>query len=170
MKRLIIALALAAAGLQIQAAPRMRYDRWFNHYHDSVVYKTFMKSQGAAPDTTLDQALALIRRIHDYSGGLHQVVYLVGWQFDGHDSKYPDWSEVGPQCRSSLSDDPLTSLRLAMQEARKYNADLSLHVNMNDAYTNAPSWKTYEANDLFCRHKDGGIVREVLITELPLET
>ena len=159
MKRLIIALALAAAGPQIQAAPRMRYDRWFNHYHDSVVYKTFMKSKGAAPDTTLDQALALIRRIHDYSGGLHQVVYLVGWQFDGHDSKYPDWSEVGPQCRSSLSDDPLTSLRLAMQEARKYNADLSLHVNMNDAYTNAPSWKTYEANDLFCRHKDGGIVR-----------
>lgn len=159
MKRRILFFLMAAVGLEALAAAQMRFDRWFNRYHDAVVYKTYMKSKGHAPDTTLDQAIELVRRIHDYSGGLHQIVYLVGWQFDGHDSKYPDWSEVGEQCRSSLSDDPLTSLRRAMEKVQAYNADLSLHVNMNDAYTNAPSWQTYVANDLFCRQGDGAIVR-----------
>ncbi len=162
MKRLtvlLLVLGVSILTLDVVAAPKMRYDWWFNHYHDSVVYKIYMKSKGAQPATTIDDSLGIIKLIHDLSGGLHQIVYLVGWQFDGHDSKYPDWSGVGAHCASSLSPDPLTSLRKAMEAARAYNADLSLHVNMNDAYTNAPSWKTYVEKDLFCRHKDGGIVR-----------
>ncbi len=139
---------------------KIHYGKYFNHYHDSIVYKIFMKSKNEESVTTLDEALAIIKRIHDLSGGIHQIAYLVGWQFNGHDSKYPDWSEVGKHCASSLSSDPLESLRKAMKvAAQKYNTDLSLHVNMSDAYTNAPSWQIYKDKDVLCRDAKGELVK-----------
>ena len=137
-------------------AGKMRFDRFFNNYHESAVYKIYLKSKDERNvRTTLDQAMEFIRATHEFSGGLHQVVYLVGWQYDGHDSKFPAWDNVGEQCRSSFSQDPRASLRAMMREARKYNADVSLHINMDDAYTNSPLWSTYAENDLLCKGKDG---------------
>lgn len=141
-------------------AGKMQFDRFWNTYHDSAVYKIFIKQKGENHvRTTLDQAMDYIRAIHDYSGGMHQIVYLVGWQYDGHDSKFPSWGAVGEQCKSSFSKDPRTSLRKMMCEARKYNADVSLHINMNDAYTNSPLWNAYVENDLLCRGADGKLVK-----------
>lgn len=151
---------MLGVALGVHAEPKMRYDRWFNHYHDSIVYKIFLKHKTSADTvTTVEQAIEIAKRIHDYSGGIHQIAYLVGWNSDGHDSKYPDFLPVGDQCRSSLSDDPAESIRLAMKAVQKYNADMSLHICMNDAYTNAPSWQTYVDNDLICRNKDGSLLR-----------
>lgn len=160
MKRLILALVLGVAFTACaEKAPGMHYDRYFNHYTDSFVTKIFMKSKtqkGCA--TTMDQVRELIRNFHEMSGGLHQIIYLVGWQYDGHDSKYPSLDKVGDQCKSSLSDDPLTSLRMAMREAReKYNCDLSLHINLNDAHPDSPDWKLYNDKDLLCKDKNGNI-------------
>jgi len=160
MKRLILALVLGvASAASAEKAPGMHYDRYFNHYTDSFVTKIFMKSKtqkGCA--TTMDQVRELIRNFHEMSGGLHQIIYLVGWQYDGHDSKYPSLDKVGDQCKSSLSDDPLTSLRMAMREAReKYNCDLSLHINLNDAHPDSPDWKLYNDKDLLCKDKNGNI-------------
>lgn len=137
----------------------LHYDRYFNHYADSFVTKIFMKSKGTTKaTTTLDQCRELIRSTYELSGGMHQIIYLVGWQHDGHDSKYPDWGTVGAQCKSSLSDDPLTSLRMAMREAReRWNCDLSLHLNMNDAHPDSPLWQLYNEKDLLCRDKAGKI-------------
>ena len=144
-------------------AGTMKFDRFFNTYHDSAVYKIYIKDKKENHvRTTLDQAMDYIRAIHDYSGGMHQVVYLVGWQYAGHDSKYPSWGNVGDQCRSSFSKDPRESLRAMMREARKYNADVSLHINMNDAYASSPLWKVYVDNDLICRGKNAGDKREAL--------
>lgn len=137
-----------------------RYDRFFNNYHESAVYKIDLKWKTEARIlTTLDQAMDLVRLMHDLSGGLHQIVYLVGWNYDGHDSKFPAWDKVGDQCRSSYSDDPLTSLRTFMHEARKLNADVSFHINANDAYTNSPLWQTYLDLGLLCRNADGSPVK-----------
>lgn len=100
--------------------------------------------------TTVDQSLDIIRYTHDISDGLHQILYLVGWQHEGHDSKYPDLSTVGPHMASSLSPDSAASLRAAMRLAKaKYNCDLSLHINMTDAYPDSPLWKVYEEKRLF---------------------
>ena len=144
-------------------AGAMKFDRFWNTYHDSAVYKIFLKQKGENHiRTTLDQAMDYIRAIHDYSGGMHQIVYLVGWQYEGHDSKYPSWGKVGDQCKSSFSQDPRESLRAMMREARKYNADVSLHINMNDAYTNSPLWKAYVDNDLLCRDAKGNMVKGLI--------
>ncbi|MBR2838492.1 MAG: hypothetical protein IKE55_06905 [Kiritimatiellae bacterium] len=141
-------------------AGTMKFERFWNTYHDSAVYKIFLKQNGENHvRTTLDQAMEYIRATHDYSGGMHQIVYLVGWQYDGHDSKYPSWGSVGGQCKSSFSQDPRESLRAMMREARKYNADVSLHINMNDAYASSPLWKVYVDNDLICRGKNGNIIK-----------
>lgn len=108
-------------------AGKMKFERFWNTYHDSAVYKIFLKYKDVGSvRTTLDQAMDFIRATHDYSGGMHQIVYLVGWQHDGHDSKFPSWGKVGDQCRSSFSQDPRESLRAMMREARKFNADVSL--------------------------------------------
>ena len=134
----------------------MRYERYHNTYHESAVYKIMLKNkQIDKPLTTLDEAHELVKRIHDLSGGIHQVVYLVGWQYAGHDSKYPSWDKVGDHCRSSFGDEPLAALRAFIRAMRKYNCDVSLHVNVNDAYKSSPHWQFYLDNGLLRLGKDG---------------
>jgi len=134
----------------------IRYDRWWNTYTDAYVTKIFMKAQRKAPVTNLDQVLDIVRRTHELTGGMRQIIYLVGWQYDGHDSKWPCWDKVGDQCKSRLSEDPLQSLRAAMCLCReKYNCDLSLHLNMNDAWPDSPAWKLYNDEKLLCLDKNG---------------
>ena len=161
MKKIVFSAVLAGAlaAAAGDRAPGMHYDRYFNHYTDSFVTKIFLKSKTKeTPTTTMEQVRTLIRNFHAFSGGMHQIIYLVGWQYAGHDSKFPSWDKVGDQCKSSLSDDPLTSLRMVMREAReKYNCDLSLHLNMNDAHPDSPDWKLYNDQDLLCKDKNGKI-------------
>ena len=47
--------------------------------------------------TTYDQAAEIIRAINNVSDDLPQLVYLVGWQFQGHDDKYPSLNVVNPR-------------------------------------------------------------------------
>lgn len=139
----------------------MHFERYFNNYKDSVVSKIFLKRvKDPCPQTTMEEARELIRSIHALTGGIHQIVYLVGWQAEGHDSKYPSWDEVGQQCCSVWSDDPLESLRMLIREAReKFNTDVSLHINMNDAYPNSPLWDFYVKNDLLAKEENGEICK-----------
>ena len=152
--------AVWAQALECGVAPveGVRYGNWLNHYSDSCVYKIGLKGKHLKTlYTTMDQAMDIIRRVHDFSGGIHQVVYLCGWQFDGHDSKYPSWSEVGAHVAYGGEATPLLALRRFIRDAREYGADVSLHVNMNDAYTNAPDWQAYVDADAICRRKDGSL-------------
>lgn len=155
--RLVVALGAILLSTTAFAVPRgMRYDKWHNDYKDAIVYKIFMKGKGSKTmGVNLTDAMRIIERIRRWSGGMHQIAYLVGWQFDGHDSKYPSWSEVGPLVSYPGASTPLEALRKAMRDARALNADLSLHINMNDAYTNAPDWKAYWDAGAICRTADG---------------
>ena len=158
--KLNTALAVACVTLVLsggQRHPAMHYDRYWNDYTQSFVTKIFLKSKTRPQvSTTMDQARDIIRRTWEVSGGIHQIIYLVGWQYDGHDSKFPSWDQVGDQCKSSWSDDPLTSLRMLMREVReKYNCDLSLHLNMTDAHEDSPHWQYYVDNKLLCYDKNG---------------
>jgi hypothetical protein len=46
-----------------------------------------------------------------------------------------------------------------MQEAKKYNAIVSVHVNMDDAYENSPLWDEYVEKDLLRRNADGSLLK-----------
>jgi hypothetical protein len=44
-----------------------------------------------------------------------------------------------------------------MNEARKHNAVVSVHVNPTDAYENSPLWQSYVRNDLIQKNADGSL-------------
>ena len=58
-------------------------------YHQCLTYKSFLCRKPGEVVTDLDQSLERIKDIHAITKGIQQIVYLVGWQYDGHDSKYP---------------------------------------------------------------------------------
>ena len=68
---------------------------------------------------TFEQTLEVIERFHNMTCGMPQVVYLTGWQFNGHDLKYPSWAEGNPALKRECDEDPVDSLRRLIREARK---------------------------------------------------
>ncbi len=130
----------------------------FRHnYSQCLAYKIFCANK-VRPDsnlTTFEDVLNLVRVIHDVTGGLEQVPYLVGWQFDGHDSKYPSWAEVNPRLKRPQDPDGRTGFCWLADEAKKLNAAVSVHINMSDAYETSPLWQSYRERDLIILGKDG---------------
>lgn len=126
-------------------------ERPYNHsYHTSLVDKIFLCRKpnpltGEPQEVfmTFEGALERIRWIDAITRGIPKIIYLVGWQFDGHDSKYPSWSEVNPRLKRAVDPTPAHSLRWLMKAARQYHTTVSLHINMMDAYENSPLWEEY---------------------------
>lgn len=68
--------------------------RAFNHDYSQIwVTKMFLsvpdKSGSSQVMMTFEQALEAIRVTDNLSLGIPKIVYLVGWQYNGHDDKYP---------------------------------------------------------------------------------
>lgn len=131
--------------------------KYTHNYAQTLTYKILNARKPDRVFSTFEQSLDLIRAVHRLTAGIPQIVYLVGWQHDGHDSKYPSWDVVNPRLKSERDADALTSLRRLMAEARQFNATVSLHINMDDAYPNSPLWDEYVARDLIVRRPDGSL-------------
>jgi len=130
-------------------------------YDGAFVYKIlccrlpdhrFPETYARAPEPTVyatfDQCLEIIRKVHFLTNGARQIVYLVGWQHEGHDSKYPDLTVVNQLLGGR---EKLVAL---IEEAKKFNAIVSLHVNFDDAYTDSPAWDP----DIICTSPNGRLV------------
>ncbi|MBO6249551.1 MAG: hypothetical protein J6N54_12130, partial [Bacteroidales bacterium] len=100
---------------------------------------------------TCEQALEAIKGMDAFTPGLPKIVYLVGWHYNGHDSKYPAFFEGNPAIKRASDDDPLDSVRWLMKEARKYNTYVSLHINMFDAFEDSPAFLKYKEADVLAR-------------------
>lgn len=138
-----------------------------HQYHQTLTIKLFMSQ--ALFDGKLkredngqsvlylnyDQVLDVIRKIDNLTLGIPKIVYLVGWQYNGHDSKYPAWFEGNKILKRSVDTTSLESLKWLMKEADKYNTTISLHLNMFDAYKDSPLWETYLKNDIIAKNTDG---------------
>jgi len=128
-----------------------------HEYHQSLVYKIWLCGKPGKVVNTFEQVLEHIRRIHDQTLGVPQICYLVGWQFEGHDSKYPAWSQVNDRLKRPEDAHAVDSLHWLMREAKRYNATVSLHINMCDAYESSPLWDEYVKSDLLVREADGAL-------------
>ncbi len=73
---------------------------------------------------------SIIERIYNITDGIRQVVYLAGWQRNGHDTEYPFPQKHG---FSPALGDP-AEWQLTLDFAEKHNAVLSFHDNFDDAY------------------------------------
>ena len=107
---------------------------------------------------TCEQALEAIKGMDAVSPGLQKIVYLVGWQYNGHDSKYPAFFGGNESIKRPGDDDPLDSVRWLMREAKKYNTAVSLHINMFDAFEDSPAFQKYKEADVLAREKDGSYI------------
>lgn len=134
---------------------------WMLPYHQCLVYKimnAYKDSEGNLKEVhyTFQQTLDLIERIHNMTMGMPQVTYLTGWQYNGHDSKYPAWEEVNEALKREEDSTALDSLRWLIREAKeKFNCVVSLHINMMDAYPESPYWDEYMEKDIIAKDKEG---------------
>ena len=122
------------------------YRLWINRsrpkgdplYYDTVAYKIFMEfphaNDGICADLTKSEEI--IRAFYNISDGLPQIIYLVGVQTGGHDGTYP--TLAGGTNPNVGTEEQLRELFKACKE--KYNAILSSHTNIDDAYSHSADW------------------------------
>lgn len=132
----------------------------FNHdYSQTLVMKLGISHPdgkgGSNVLNDLDDALEIIKKTDKITFGVPKIIYLVGWQYNGHDDKYPAWFEVNKALKRKEDNSAEESLVWLMQEAKKYNTTISFHINMTDAYDNSPLWETYVDDDLISKKKNG---------------
>lgn len=104
---------------------------------------------------TFDQALEIVKQIDRMTPGYTKVLYLVGWQYNGHDDRYPEFFEVNGQLKSPGDATARDSLLRLVEESKKYNTVISYHINISDAYQESALWPEYMANDLILLGRNG---------------
>lgn len=136
-------------------------------YHQTLTIKLFLsqalfdgkhkrKDNGASVVAlNCTDALDVIRRIDNLTVGIPKIVYLVGWQYNGHDSKYPAWFEGNEKLKRPEDKTAIESLKWLMGAAGQYNTTVSLHINMFDAYEDSPLWNQYLEHDIIAKNIDG---------------
>ena len=140
---------------------------WSHKYDQSLVMKIFLAERtdagkGCKVYLTFEQALEVIERLDRITCGAPKIVYLVGWQFNGHDSKYPAWSEVNERLKRAQDPTALDSLKWLMHESRKYHTVVSLHINALDAYDDSPLWQEYLEKDIIAKGKRGAPLKGIV--------
>ena len=128
-------------------------------YHQTQLMKIMLSMPDGKGGTkikyTFEEVLSLIKRMDAISRGLPKVMFLVGWQYNGHDDKYPAWFQVNDALKRDCDGTGRESILWLAEEAKKYNTSISVHVNMTDAYTESPLWDEYMAKGLISRNEDG---------------
>ena len=119
------------------------YALWLNRqlpdadsiYRQSILYKVFCDFPGCGVKTTFKQAEEIVKAISNVTDGLPQIIYLVGWQYTGHDTGYPSMDKVNERIGGEQA---LRDLVRAGKE--RYNAIVSYHANIDDAYKENKGW------------------------------
>ncbi len=132
---------------------------YIHEYHKTLTMKMGM----AIPDNhggckvfcTFAEALERIKRLDVITYEIPKIIYLVGWQYEGHDDKFPAWHEVNRHLKRPEDDTALESLVWLMREAKKYHTTVSLHINMTDAYPISPLWNEYVEKGLISKKRNG---------------
>ena len=137
---------------------RYRYD-----YSKCMVMKIGLSHPDPQDNTksrvllTFAQALAYIKAIDAITQGITKIYYLVGWQYLGHDDKYPDFFEVNQALKRPEDETAYDSFRWLCEQAKQYHSVVSVHINFNDAYDNAPSFPEFVEKGALIRKRNGKI-------------
>jgi hypothetical protein len=148
---------------QVASPPSALERPWIHRYDQTLTMKMILAVKDGHGGTkvllSLDKALEVIKKIDSLTVGVPKIIYLVGWQYDGHDSKYPAFFEVNAALKRPQNATALDSLKWFMQAAGQYHTSVSVHINLRDAYQNSPLWQTYVDHDLLQRGADGQLIK-----------
>jgi hypothetical protein len=131
---------------------------YVHEYDQVLVYKIAVDYCPANPMPPLNaaQTLDVIRRIDNLTRGIPKIVYLVGWQYRGHDTGYPALDKVNERLMRPEDVSALDSLRWLMREGPIYHTLVSLHVNFSDCYLDDNALGPYyKERDIIVRNGDG---------------
>lgn len=161
--RIAILTTIVLATISLGAIAQSTKSPYNHDYSKSWVTKMFLSKPNLQTGITqvqcnLEQALEIIRQSDNLSLGVPKILYLVGWQYSGHDDRYPEFFEVNPALKRDGDYDATQSLRWLIREARKYNTTVSLHINTTDAYDDSKLWDTYLKEDLISKNDDGTLM------------
>jgi hypothetical protein len=110
-------------------------DRPSDCYRGRLVYKIYIGSPKDGIMTTWKQAEEIIASVFHETGGQAQLVYLVGFQHNGHDDQYPD--VFTPNAQAGTHEELLSLVRKAKTD---YNTVISFHDNYDDAYQHSAAF------------------------------
>jgi hypothetical protein len=133
---------------------------WLRDYSQTLVMKMFLCSRDSVGNVkqvylNFEDALEEIKKLDRITLGIPKIIYLVGWQFTGHDAGYPSWSEVNASLKRKQDATAVQSLHWLIKEAKNFHTSVSLHINMFDAFENSPLWNAYNAADIIIKDKSG---------------
>ncbi len=133
---------------------------WRRDYSQTVVMKLMLctrDSVGGVKQVYLrfEDVLEQVKKLDRITIGIPKIIYLVGWQAAGHDSKYPSFTIVNDSLKRKQDRTALESLHWLIKEARKYNTTVSLHINLIDAFKDSPLWQVYDENNIIIKDKNG---------------
>ncbi len=182
LKTLTLALAILASASARAEVSGDWYDYtvtgqperpYIHDYRQKMLMKFYMSDPDRAGRSTniymtYEQALENIKAIDRISRGIPKIVYLVGWQFNGHDDRYPDFDVMNEALKRPCDATALDSYRWLREEAAKYNTTVSVHLLVGDAYTNAPSWDEYVAKGYICRDENGRLMTPGVLQGYPM--
>jgi hypothetical protein len=117
-----------------------------HYYDDKFLYSIFCDApKFPEPAATFQQCEEHIRQVAALIDNSPQVVYLWGWQFRGKDTGYPSAAEVNQRLGG------YDAMMHLMDEGRKWNCNVTLSDNYDDAYRSSPAWTP----DVIARRPDG---------------
>lgn len=102
-----------------------------------------------------EKALEIIKGVDEITLGIKKIIYLVGWQYLGHDDKYPAFFDVNNGIKRPNDKTSYDSLIWLMNEAKKYNTVVSVHINFTDAYADSPLFDEYVKANALIRTASG---------------
>jgi len=159
---LLVRQALPALGQVPQAVAAGAYGDtlypYVHEYDQMLAYKLIVDycPTSKVPVLNAGQALDVIRRVDRITRGIPKLVYLVGWQYRGHDTGYPSFAKVNDHLKRPQDATALDSLRWLMREGPKHHTLVSLHVNFSDCYLDDnPLGPYYKERNIIVRNTDG---------------
>jgi hypothetical protein len=99
------------------------------------VMNDWLDQPDVKPSTTFEETLQMIERIARITGNARQIAALTGWQNGGHDSGWPYFTKVNADLGGPKK------LQWLAREARKHNAIVSYHINIDDSNSDTPGFE-----------------------------
>lgn len=126
------------------------------YYLNKTFIRTFVDRPPTSRDSTgtreelpFESVLDRIRQFATQTDSAACVMYLLGWQYEGHDSGYPSVDKVNENLGG------MEELVRLIEEARKYNVTVTFYDNYDDSYPNHPGWDP----DVICRDPQGNLMK-----------
>ncbi len=120
------------------------------YYQNKSFIRVFLSRRGTTDENiTFDEVLGMIKAFALQTDSAAAIIYLLGWQYKGHDTGYPSVDKVNEALGGY---DKLINL---IKEAKKYNVNVTFYDNYDDSYPINPGWDP----DVICRDPNGKLMR-----------